>query len=46
LKIEIPIREVFTYPTVAQLEPRLSQLREEGNQLSLPKIMPREIDSD
>jgi len=42
----ISLREVFTCPTVAQLEPRLSQLREEGNQLSLPGILPREVNSN
>jgi len=31
---------------VAQLEPRLNQLRSEGNQLTLPGIMPRKVDSD
>jgi len=44
--MEIPLREVFAYPTVAQLEPRLSQLKEEGNRLSLPGITAREVDSD
>ena len=46
LSMEIPIREIFTSPTVAQLEPRLSQLRKEENQLSLPEIVSREIDID
>ena len=47
LSMEIPIREIFTSPTVAQLEPRLSQLaEEENNQLTLPGIKPRDVDSD
>ena len=45
LKVEIPVEEIFNSSTVAQLEIRLSQLKEEGNhQVTLPGIKPRDSD--
>ena len=46
LQMEIPIREIFTCPTVVQLDPRLSQLKDKGNQINLPVITPRDIHTD
>ena len=41
-ELEVPLSEIFTSPTISQLEPRLSQLRMDKNGLSLPTIEPRE----
>ncbi|NEO70809.1 amino acid adenylation domain-containing protein, partial [Moorena sp. SIO3H5] len=38
---EIPLRQVFESPTIAELEPKLTQLLTTENQLSLPPIQPR-----
>ena len=38
---EIPLRQVFESPTIALIEPKLSQLLTTDNQLSLPPIQPR-----
>jgi amino acid adenylation domain-containing protein len=39
--VEIPLRAVFESPTIAQLEPTLTQLRTTHSGLSLPPIQPR-----
>ncbi|AOX02683.1 non-ribosomal peptide synthetase [Moorena producens PAL-8-15-08-1] len=39
--IEIPLREVFKTPTIALIEPKLTQLLTTDNQLRLPLIQPR-----
>ncbi len=41
LDLEIPLRAVFESPTVAQLEPTLTQLLTTSSGLSLPPIHPR-----
>ena len=38
---ELPLREIFESPTIAELEPKLNQLLTTKNQLSLPLIQPR-----
>ncbi|NEO43705.1 MAG: amino acid adenylation domain-containing protein, partial [Moorea sp. SIO4A3] len=38
---EIPLRQVFESPTIALIEPKLTQLLTTENQLSLPLIQPR-----
>ncbi|NEO70811.1 non-ribosomal peptide synthetase, partial [Moorena sp. SIO3H5] len=38
---EIPLRYVFEFPTIAELEPKLTQLLTTEDQLSLPPIQPR-----
>ncbi|MGF1488147.1 MAG: amino acid adenylation domain-containing protein [Prochloraceae cyanobacterium] len=40
-EVEIPLRAVFEFPTVAQLEPRLIELSRKETGLSLPPIKPR-----
>ena len=45
-ELEIPLRIVFESPTVAQLEPTLTQLRTTVQGLSLPPIQPREADRE
>ncbi|NJO96593.1 MAG: amino acid adenylation domain-containing protein [Pleurocapsa sp. CRU_1_2] len=40
-KIEIPLRAIFESPTVAQLEPKIKQLRTTESGLNLPPIQPR-----
>ncbi|WP_424102173.1 non-ribosomal peptide synthase/polyketide synthase [Moorena producens] len=38
---EIPLRQVFSSPTIALISPKLTQLLTTDNQLSLPPIQPR-----
>ncbi|MGF1488110.1 MAG: amino acid adenylation domain-containing protein, partial [Prochloraceae cyanobacterium] len=40
-ELEIPLRAIFSSPTVAQLEPKLVQLRIQKNQLKIPPIRAR-----
>ncbi|MEM1391734.1 MAG: amino acid adenylation domain-containing protein [Cyanobacteria bacterium P01_H01_bin.150] len=39
--LEIPLGLIFEFPTVAQLEPKLTELRTKSNSLNLPSIQPR-----
>jgi amino acid adenylation domain-containing protein len=36
--VEVPLRVIFEFPTVAQLDQTISQLRTQGQELSLPAI--------
>ncbi|MEM9216874.1 MAG: amino acid adenylation domain-containing protein [Cyanobacteria bacterium P01_F01_bin.150] len=40
--LEIPLRELFSSPTVAQLDQTITKLRNGNNRLTLPSIQPRE----
>ncbi len=45
-EVEIPLRAVFSSPTVAQLDQTLTQLRTTKSGLTFPPIQPREADRE
>ena len=42
LNLEVTLKEIFVSPTIAQLEPRLREIKAAGSELSLPPVEPRE----